>query len=104
MKNKIPSFRYSVIRIRQRRKSALIRNVMVSSIAVLLLIMSIAIAYWMGKPNNVIQSLNSSTHTTAETSFTQIETTTITTQTPTETSTIPTQKEIEMVGDEYFED
>ncbi len=105
MKNKIPSFRYNLVRIRRPRKSALIRNIMVSSIAALILIISLAIAFWMDKPNNGIRSSNTSTHITTESShFTQMETTTIT-QPPTETSTtLPTQKKIEMVGDEYFED
>lgn len=105
MKNRKPSFRYSIVRIRRPRKSALIRNIMVSSIAVLILIMSVAIAYWMDKPKSIaVQSSQSTRHfTTAATYLTEEETTV--TQAPTENSTTAlTEIATVAVGDEYFAD
>lgn len=118
MKNRHSAYRRRFTRIRRRKKSLLIRNVLISLIAVLALALSIALAYWMDNPAKVdfASSFGASQHSSwatyetahqTETSYTELTTDTANSATDA-TSSAPDTTVSKMatikVGDEYFDD
>ncbi|MDD2362246.1 MAG: GDSL-type esterase/lipase family protein [Oscillospiraceae bacterium] len=98
------------IYIRHRRKNNIFRYSIITIIALVLLAVSVALAYWMDKPpttdNAAAKSQSSSVMDTSSVTQTTLPPTTSTTTTATSTThaATTTTKKLKPVGDEYFKD